>query len=295
MPEQIYQVIIVGAGPGGLRAAARGQANQIDHLLIDKGELGNTLYEDYQYGKFVQAFPSTIPVRSDLFFQAGSREEILAGWNTYTNEHHLNVHKQEYVTAVTQQDGSFEVRTAAAAYRASNVIIAIGKLGNPRHLTIPGAELTHVEYRLKDPRAYTDKDILVVGSGDSAAEVALALAERNRVTIFTRRTGFFRMNEALQSQVNQKIESKELNAYFNATLERIEPDAAYLLIGDHHVPVKAQHIFVKIGAEMPRRFLEQCGVTFASKDPEALPILDAKYQTVVPGLFLVGSVGGKDL
>ena len=148
---------------------------------------------------------------------------------------------------------------------------------------------------MKDPRAYSGKDILVVGDGDSAAEVALALAERNRVTIFSRRTGFFRMNEALQSQVNQKIESKELTVYFNADLQRIEPDMAYLLVGDHEVPVKAQHIFVKIGAEMPRGFLEQCGVTFASQDPEALPLLDAHYQAAVPGLFLVGSVGGKDL
>src|SRR5438132_4914721 len=295
MAESVYKVIIVGAGPGGLSAAARAQANHMEYLLLDKGELANTLYEDYQFGKFVQAFPATIPARSDLSFQAGSREEILEGWNTYTTEHHLELHKQEAVTAVTRQDGCFEVKAAAATYRASNVILAIGKLGNPRHLTIPGAESAQVEYRLKDPRAYSGKDILVVGDGDSAAEVALALAERNRVTIFSRRTGFFRMNEALQSQVNQKIESKELTVFFNADLQRIEPDMAYLLVGDHEVPVKAQHIFVKIGAEMPRGFLEQCGVTFASQDPEALPLLDAYYQAVVPGLFLVGSVGGKDL
>lgn len=89
MAEPIYKVIVVGAGPGGLSAAARAQANQMEYLLLDKGELANTLYEDYQFGKFVQAFPSTIPARSDLSFQAGSREEILEGWNTYTNEHHL--------------------------------------------------------------------------------------------------------------------------------------------------------------------------------------------------------------
>ena len=52
---------------------------------------------------------------------------------------------------------------------------------------------------------------------------------------------------------------------------------------------------MKIGAEMPRGFLEQCGVTFASAGSEALPLLDANYQSVVPGLYLVGSVGGKDL
>ena len=101
----------------------------------------------------------------------------------------------------------------------------------------------------------------MVGSGDSAAEVALALAEQNRVTIFARKTGFFGMNDTLQAQINQKIESKELNAYFNATIERIEPDVAYLLVGDQHVPVKAQHIFVKIGAEMPRRTMT-CAIGF---------------------------------
>ena len=39
MAEPIYKVIIVGAGPGGLSAAARLQANQLEYLLFDKGEL----------------------------------------------------------------------------------------------------------------------------------------------------------------------------------------------------------------------------------------------------------------
>ena len=43
MPAQLYTVIIVGAGPGGLSATARAHANHVDYLLCDKGELGNTL------------------------------------------------------------------------------------------------------------------------------------------------------------------------------------------------------------------------------------------------------------
>ena len=43
MLAQIYTVIIVGAGPGGLSAAAQAHANHVDDLLFDKEALGNTL------------------------------------------------------------------------------------------------------------------------------------------------------------------------------------------------------------------------------------------------------------
>ena len=42
---QIYTVIIVGAGPGGLSDVARVHANHVDYLLFDKEELGNTLFQ----------------------------------------------------------------------------------------------------------------------------------------------------------------------------------------------------------------------------------------------------------
>src|SRR2546430_17693062 len=128
MAEQLYKVIIVGAGPGGLSAAARAQANQMEYLLLDKGEVANTLYEDYQFGKFVQAFPSTIPARSDLSFQAGSREEILEGWNTYANEHHLDLHKQEAVAAVARQERPVQGRTAGGEDRGAQRILRHGQV-----------------------------------------------------------------------------------------------------------------------------------------------------------------------
>src|SRR5207247_188588 len=139
------------------------------------------------------------------------------------------------------------------------------------------------------------KDILVVGEGDSAAEVALALAEQNRVTMFSRKMNFPRMNPLLRSAVSEKFTRGQLAVCLNAELARIEREGATLLIGGFPVPVKAQHVFVKIGAEMPRGFLERCGITFASKDVDALPILDAHYQSSIPGLYIIGSLSGKNL
>jgi CRP-like cAMP-binding protein/Fe-S-cluster-containing hydrogenase component 2 len=146
-----------------------------------------------------------------------------------------------------------------------------------------------------DARAYTNQDILVVGAGDSAAEVALALAEHNRVVMSYRGPEFYRMNESLLRQVNDKIDSRDITVYFSSTVERVEPGVVELKLPDRQVRVKADWVFVKIGAEVPRRFLERCGVVFASAEASAMPVLNERYESSVPGLFLIGSVGGQDL
>ena len=82
---------------------------------------------------------STIPARSDLSFQAGAVRKSADGTQRCASST-LNLHKQEAVTAVTRQDGFSRSAPLRRRTGASNVILAIGKLGNPRHLTIPGAE-----------------------------------------------------------------------------------------------------------------------------------------------------------
>ena len=293
--SQRYDVIIIGAGPAGLSASVNARQHKLNTLTLEKGNLANTLDYYYQYQKYVMSQPAIIPLRSGLPFEAGSREAVLAAWHAVATEQALNIRFDEAVQAVVKTDGYFSVTTAQGSYTADTVILAIGKLGNPRRLGIPGEELAHVADRLVDPQDHIDKDIVVIGGGDSAAEVALVLAERNRVSMVYRSGDFYRMNDSLRAQLLDKMERKELSVYFNADPERIETDSLHIGLPEQQLQIPADWICVKIGAEIPRQFLERCGVTFASADAVALPEISPRYESQLPGLYLVGSMNGQDL
>ena len=302
MSQAAYDVIIVGAGPAGLSAAARAQHYNLNYLVLEQHNLANTIEEQYQDGKYVMALPAVIPLRSgDLAFAAGSREAVLATWAQYAAEKHLNISTGTSVAAITKASDYFKVKAKKdqqeECYTAKHVVLAIGKLGNPRKLNVPGEEFPHVSYLLRNPNVFAGEDILVVGAGDSAAEVVLALSVRNRVAISYRKGEFSSMNSAsLRSQIEQKMQSQEITVYFESEVERIEPGLATLKFRDkRQMRIKADHVFVKIGAEIPRPFLESCGVTFPSDHIAALPEINERYETKVPGLFLIGAVGGKEL
>ena len=74
--SDIFEIAIVGSGPGGISAAARAAELKVSHVLLEAApHLSNTIYR-YQKGKHVMAEPEALPLRSPLTFSAGSRESI---------------------------------------------------------------------------------------------------------------------------------------------------------------------------------------------------------------------------
>ena len=138
-------------------------------------------------------------------------------------------------------------------------------------------------------------DGLMVGAGDAAIEGVLALCEKNRVAVVNRSPEFFRLKDALFKEITQKVEMKQVSVYHNAGVERIEEGWAYITMPGETVKVKADLVFLRIGAEIPRPFLERIGVKFASSNPTAPPVLNKHYETNIPGLFMIGAVAGYGL
>lgn len=306
MAQDRFKIAIVGAGPGGLSAAARAAETKTSHVLLEASpQLANTIFR-YQKGKHVMAEPGVLPLRAAVEFDAGTREKILGRWDEGVRKHGANVRFGAEVTKIKGQQGDFLIALSnGSEIRAEAVVIAIGLQGNLRKLEVPGDSLPGVQYQLDDPDEYQDETIVVVGAGDAAIENALALAGHNSVIILNRRDEFARAKEGNLKGIMRGIDSGALECIYNASPVAVEA----LPAGDpsgHRLRFKIKtkegatevlcdRIIGRLGALPPRKFVESCGITFPNDDPSAVPAVSPRYESNVPGLYIIGALAGYPL
>jgi Fe-S-cluster-containing hydrogenase component 2/CRP-like cAMP-binding protein/thioredoxin reductase len=293
-------VAIVGSGPAGLSAAARAAALGMSHVLIEKTDhLSDTIFK-YQKGKHVMATPSNLVLRSDLDFDAGKREAILATWDEQVAAGKVNVLLNGEVTAITGEKGAFTIALKGKEpVEAEAVVLAIGTQGNPNLLRLPGAELPHLQYQLDDPGEYFDEHITVIGSGDAGIENALGLAadpaQRNVVTILNRGTDFARAKGANVKLLNEAAADGRMIIRLETSPAEVKAGELVLDTRDGQETIRCDRIIARTGSKPPRAFVEACGVTFASEQPDAFPQLSPSFETSKPGIHVIGALAGYPL
>ena len=298
-----FKIAIVGSGPAGLSAAARAAERGLSHVLLEaERHASNTIYK-YQKGKHVMAEPSVLPLRSALAFGAGVREGILESWNQSLRQHQVNVRYGANVTGIAGQRGDFVLTLAdGGTVHAETVVLAIGLQGNIRKFGVPGEDLPNVQYQLDDPDEYLDETIVVVGGGDAGIENALALTRGNRVFVINREDEFNRCKEGNLALLNAAIADGRIEPRSSTSAERIEAMAAGDLPlcfvartpqGEERIP--CHRIIGRLGASPPRRLVESFGVVFPNPDPGAVPAVSDHYESNVPGLYIIGALGGYPL
>lgn len=301
--NDLYKVAIIGSGPAGLSAAARAARTGVSHLLLESSpQLSNTVHR-YQKGKFVMAEPAQLPLRSPLPFEAGKREAVLEGWTGAAEQHGVKLRGGAEVAAVEGEAGHFRLSLKSGeVIAAENVVLAIGLQGNIRKLGVEGEALPFVQYQLDDADAYHDETIVVVGAGDAAIENAVSLSTHNRVIMVNRSDEFARAKDGNRDAVLKAIDSGRINCYYNAGVTQVEaidhPEFAGRVTLDTNEGVAAvdcHRIIARIGAIPPRRFVEACGVAFPSDDPSAVPEVSPRYESNVPGLYVIGALAGYPL
>ncbi|MGD9584239.1 MAG: cyclic nucleotide-binding domain-containing protein [Lysobacterales bacterium] len=310
--DTVYQIAIVGSGPAGLSAAARAAGYDAraaegaapTHILLEAfGTFAKTIHR-YQKGKFVMDEPGFLDLRSPLRFRSGQRETILDNWQKDIGAARINVRYGAEVLGISGQRGDFVLRLGNGdAVRARHVVLAIGTEGNPQKLGVPGEDDGLVQYQLDDPEEYRNETIMVVGAGDSAIENALGLARQNQVLIINRRDEFSRAKEGNLNAILAAINNKavDLHCHYASSIKAIEPRAddglavVQLATPGGIKPIRCHRVIARLGGVPPRRFVESCGVKFPSERRDALPELSPRYESNVPGLFIVGSLAGYPL
>jgi len=298
-----FKIAIVGSGPGGISAAARAAERNVSHVLLEaEDHLSNTIYR-YQKGKFVMDEPGILPLRSPVPFKAGSREEILDGWNLSAQQLKINTKYKHEVSAIKKEGAGFMLKCAnGQTIEAEFVVMGIGLQGNIRKLGCPGEDLPFVQYQLDDPDEYEGETIVVVGAGDAAIENAIALAKQNNVVIINRKDEFARAKKGNETAILKAIDDGLIECYYDSAPERVDALSVGRKKGRMILNTKngkaqllIDRIIARLGATAPRGFVEACGVTFPNKDPASVPAISPQYESNVQGLYIVGALGGYPL
>jgi CRP-like cAMP-binding protein/thioredoxin reductase/Fe-S-cluster-containing hydrogenase component 2 len=297
------RIAIVGSGPSGLSCAAHAAELNVPHVLLEAEEHpSHTIYR-YQKGKHVMDEPGILPLRSPITFLAGKREAILAKWDEEIAKYKVNIRYRSAVTSISGGKGAFEIKTADGdSVLAENVVLCIGLQGNLRKLGVPGEDLERVQYQLDDPAEYNGETIVVVGAGDAGIENALALAENNRVILINRADEFARVKQGNVDLVTAAIRDGKLECRFGTStvkVEAVETEGRPLCFTaktPHGVEnIACNRVIARLGAIPPRKLVESFGVQFPNQTMEAVPQVSATYESNVPGLHIIGALGGYPL
>lgn len=297
------RIAIIGSGPSGLSCAAHAAELGVSHVLIEaEGHLAHTIH-CYQKGKHVMAEPAILPLRSPITFAAGKREAILQRWKEEIERFHVNLRTACEVKSITGSKGAFVITgSGGEIIHAENVVLGIGLQGNVRKLGVPGENLEHVQYQLDDPAAYEDETIVVVGAGDAAIENALALTDNNRVILINRVDEFLRAKQGNIDLALAAIKNGKMECRYGTSALRVEQSASadmplcFVAQTPRGVENIACHrIIARLGATPARKLVESFGVSFPNASAEAVPQVSAAYESNVPGIYIIGALGGYPL
>lgn len=274
-----FDIIIIGAGPGGLTAGIYAGRQGTKNLIIDKdlaGGLGREVPE-------MENYPG---------FETISGLELIEKMKTQAIKNcQLNEMEEVQEILKTDDEYRFTVKTNKDTYQSKSIILATGS--SHRHLNAKGEE----EFKGKgvsycatcDGFFFAGRDIIMVGGGNSALQEALYLKNLGANVSIVHRRDEFRAQKHLQNLIKEA----GINTLLNATVEEIKGEMLVesVILKDTVTnelnEIQTNGVFISVGYIPHTELAEQLGIKL---DETGHIITDKNQKTNLDHVYAIGDV-----
>ncbi|MCM3739356.1 NAD(P)/FAD-dependent oxidoreductase [Oceanobacillus luteolus] len=285
MSEELYDITIIGAGPAGLFTAFYGGMRQAKVKIIESlpqtgGQLAALYPEKYIYD--VAGFPKIKAV--DLVKNLEKQVEFFNP-TIILDEAIEKVEKQE--------DGSFKLIGENGQVHLSKTIIITAGNGafTPRRLNIDNSEDfegINLHYHVTDLKQFTDKNVVLLGGGDSAVDWALMLKDIAKSVTLVHRRDQFRAHESSVEQL--KNSTVELITPYAAesitTSDKIDSITLQEVRGENKITLEVDDIICNYGFISSLGPIKDWGIKIEKNSI----VVNSKMETNIPGIYAAGDV-----
>ncbi len=302
---EALDLVIVGGGVSGMAAALEAHKQSLKFEILEGSEPFSTIV-NFPKGKPIYTYPTEMTPAGDLQFTATIKEPLVDEIRAQTLGRGIKpriarseriTRKGKYLEVVLApgtgkmpRGTAFQAVNRPAAFQAAadvpstsptptttqaehsllarRVIVAIGRSGNFRKLGVPGEDLDKVYNRLHDPKEFVDKEVLVVGGGDSAVETAIAIAQcGGHVTLSCRGKEFSRPKPENVEKITALMADPMADvAIEHPTSERVSTSSGGFM-GEYRRPA---HIHLMMGSRLKSIAANEAVVTDADGNDVAL-------------------------
>ncbi|MFA9614825.1 MAG: thioredoxin-disulfide reductase [Deltaproteobacteria bacterium] len=278
----LYDVVIVGGGPGGLSAGIYAMRAALETILIEKGAAGGQV----AISDAVENYPG---------FEHITGYELSQKFLQHAQSYGMEI-VQEEVVAVEPGLDFHTIRLANGdILKSHTVILATG--GSPRKLDIPGEDEYYgkgVSYcGVCDGFFFKQKTVVVVGGGDTAAEEALYLAKLAKHVYLVHRRDALRASMILQQRVKDEC---KIEILWNTIVTEIKAndegvnavDLQDTQTGEQR-ELSTDGVFVFVGF-VPNNQLVPAGIKM---NADGYVVTNEKCETNMPGIYVIGDLREK--
>jgi thioredoxin reductase (NADPH) len=292
--KDIYDLAVIGGGPAGIASAVEASVLGLDVALFEKGaNHSTTIRTFYKDNKRVDKDwrGQKIVLEGTVHFMEGTKESTIELFDALIKNAKIETRFKTEIVEIIPEDRFYIKTSAGEEFTARNVIIAIGYMSKPNK---PDYELpTSLQHRIHFnlDSFSSGENVLVVGGGNSAAEYAYYLSDRNGVTLSYRKDRFSRLNPVNEDIIKQLEQTRRLHLKLGVDIKRLCDLNGLPVIYFADGETKTfDRVLYALGGSSPLDFLKRCKVELDSAGRAAF---DENYQTSVPGLYVAGDIAAK--